>query len=212
MELYDLKLPSGFVYLSEIEPNIIQDIKYATNDNFIGRKVDGYEKPLAILKEEVALALRQVHNDLNSLGYALKIFDAYRPIRAVERFVEWANEPDDSVLKRKYYPSMQKKELFKKGYISKNSVHSMGYAVDLTIVNISTNKELNMGTIFDFFGELSHTDNSNISIEAKRNRQFFKKHMEKHGFENLWCEWWHYSLLMKGNQKNAQESFNFIIR
>lgn len=206
------KLPKGFVYLSDIAPDIEQDVRYATNNNFTGKRVEGYEHPVIILTKEAAIALRAVQKDLKNLGLTLKVFDGYRPRRAVDAFKKWANEPDIVELKQIYYPNLKKENLFEKGYIADMSFHSRGSAVDLTIINLKDTKELNMGTIFDYFDKLSHTDNPNIPEESKKNRRLLNTYMKKHGFENLWCEWWHYTLRNEPYTKIPDEHFDFIVK
>lgn len=188
-------LPEGFVYLEQACPDIKQDIKYASTDNFTGEMVAGYKAPKAILTLEAASALKAVQAELAQTGYELLIFDAYRPTRAVEAFWHWRHIPDNPVIKLKYHPNLTKQEIYDNGYIMRqNSSHSRGSTVDLTIVDSKTGQELDMGTTFDFFGKESHTDYPEISQQAKNNRALLKDLMTKHGFENLPQEWWHYTL------------------
>jgi D-alanyl-D-alanine dipeptidase len=202
-------LPKGFVYLSDIAPEILQDIRYATSNNFIGRPIDGYEKSIAILVEEAARNLKKVSVDLKKQGLALKVFDCYRPHRAVEHFISWGNDLTDMKMQQEYYPGYRsKKDIFNDGYISKRSQHSRGSAVDLTLVCLKDNLELDMGTPFDFFSDLSHTANSSISKNAAANRMILKDAMEKHGFENYHREWWHFGL----KDEPFNEQFDFVIR
>ena len=203
-------LPKGFVYVKNT--NIVCDIRYATTNNFAEQKIDGYKSNKCILTKEAANALVAVQKELDSLkpGYKLHIFDAYRPLDAVKHFVRWSKEASNKHIKQKYYPDFKKEQLFELGYIALSSSHSRGSTVDLTICEYVDGKynDIEMGTIFDFFGERSHTEYKNISIEAQKNRIFLKNLMEKHGFKNFEKEWWHYTL---GNEPFPDKSFNFYV-
>lgn len=189
-------LPEGFVYLDD--PRIIYSINYATEDNFMGRKVHGYEAQVCILTEITAKTLQEVQDELDAMekGYALKIFDAYRPMQAVRDFINWSEEPELPFMRAKYHPYLTKTELFELGYISDHSTHARGSTVDLTIVtrNGDMHKDFDMGTIFDFFGEEAHTESKDVSLEVQNNRKFLCDLMIKYGFENFYQEWWHYTL------------------
>ncbi len=148
--------PSGFVLLADYIPHIVQEIRYYSTYNFIGDRIDGYEAPVALLTIEAARALRSVSNELIVQGYRLKVFDAYRPACAVKHFVFWGIEDQDIRMKPYFYPDLEKQELFAKGYIAKQSSHSRGSAVDLTLLDMQTGKELDMGSPFDLFSEVSH--------------------------------------------------------
>ena len=148
--------PSGFVLLSDFVPAIIQEIRYYSTYNFIGDRIDGYEEPCALLTVEAARALKEVSNELNVQGYRLKVFDAYRPVKAVKHFVLWGIEDQDLRMKPFFYPDLEKQELFAKGYIASKSSHSRGSTVDLTLLDMTTGKEVDMGSPFDFFSEASH--------------------------------------------------------
>ena len=186
--------PSGFVVLADHVPHIIQEIRYHSTYNFIGERIDGYEEPCAILTREAARALKGVANELNVQGYRLKVFDAYRPVCAVKQFVLWGIEDQDVRMKPYFYPDLEKQELFKQGYIAKNSSHSRGSAVDLTLVDMKTGKELDMGGPFDLFSEVSHPDCTLITEEQFENRMILQKAMIRGGFVPLSCEWWHFCL------------------
>ena len=148
--------PSGFVLLSEQVPGIIQEIRYHSTYNFIGDRIDGYEEPVALLTKEAARALKTVANEAMVMGYRLKVYDAYRPACAVKHFVLWGIEDQDIRMKPYFYPELEKQELFAKGYIAKQSGHSRGSTIDLTLFDMKTGKEVDMGGPFDYFGELSH--------------------------------------------------------
>lgn len=186
--------PSGFVVLADFVPHIIQEIRYHSSYNFIGERIDGYEEPIALLTKEAARALKGVSNELMVQGYRLKVFDAYRPACAVKHFVLWGIEDQDVRMKPYFYPELEKQELFNKGYIAKQSSHSRGSAVDLTLLDMKTGKELDMGSPFDLFSEVSHPDCRSITPEQFENRMILRQAMIRGGFVPLSCEWWHFSL------------------
>ena len=186
--------PAGFVLLADYVPGIIQEIRYYSTYNFIGDRIDGYEEPCALLTKEAARALKKVSLELMVRGYRLKVFDAYRPVCAVRHFVLWGIEDQDIRMKQYFYPELEKQELFEKGYIAKQSSHSRGSTVDLTLLDMATGKEVDMGSPFDFFSEISHPDYRDITDEQYANRMMLQKVMTDHGFEPLSCEWWHFTL------------------
>ena len=186
--------PSGFVLLADFVPQIVQEIRYYSTYNFIGDRIDGYEEPCALLSIEAARALKAVSNELIVQGYRLKVFDAYRPVCAVKHFVLWGIEDQDIRMKPYFYPELEKQELFAKGYIAKQSSHSRGSAVDLTLLDMKTGKELDMGSPFDLFSELSHPDCREITQEQYENRMLLRRAMLRNGFQPIDCEWWHFSL------------------
>ena len=186
--------PSGFVLLSDYVPGIIQEIRYYSTYNFIGDRIDGYEEPCALITKEAARALKSVSNEMMVLGYRLKVFDAYRPVCAVKHFMLWGIEDQDIRMKPYFYPDQQKQELFEKGYIAKKSSHSRGSTVDLTLLDMATGKELDMGSPFDLFSEKSHPDYRGITEEQYRNRMTLSNAMLRNGFLPIDCEWWHFTL------------------
>ncbi|MBQ4000092.1 MAG: M15 family metallopeptidase [Oscillospiraceae bacterium] len=186
--------PSGFVVLADYIPAAVQEIRYHSSYNFIGDRIDGYEEPVAIITIEAARALKSVSNELIVQGYRLKVFDAYRPTMAVKHFVLWGIEDQDIRMKPYFYPDLEKQELFNKGYIAKRSSHSRGSAVDLTLLDMKTGKEVDMGGPFDFFSELSHPDYKGITDEQYENRMTLRRAMLRNGFEPIDCEWWHFVL------------------
>ena len=191
------KLPmdaSGFVVLAEFIPQIVQEIRYYSTFNFVGERIDGYEEPCALLTKEAARALKTVSNEMLVQGYRLKIYDAYRPVSAVSQFKLWAIEDQDVRMKSYFYPELEKQDLFKKGYIAAKSSHSRGSTVDLTLLDMTTGKELDMGSPFDLFSEKSHPDYRGITEEQFENRMLLQKAMVRGGFEPLDCEWWHFTL------------------
>ena len=191
----DLTLdPSGFVVLAELVPHIVQEIRYYSTYNFIGERIDGYEEPCALLTREAARALKAVCNEMLVQGYRLKVFDAYRPVTAVKHFVFWGIEDQDVRMKPYFYPDLEKQSLFAEGYIAKRSSHSRGSTVDLTLLDMKTGKELDMGSPFDLFSPVSHPDYRGITDEQYRNRMLLQRVMVRNGFLPLDCEWWHFTL------------------
>ena len=186
---------SGFVLLSEAVPDAILEIRYYSTYNFVGDRIDGYEAPCALLTREAAAALRAVSDDLAAQGYRLKIYDAYRPQMAVSHFVRWAEDIEDTRMKAYFYPGLDKSVLFDQGYIARRSGHSRGSTVDLTLFDMRTGKEVDMGGVFDHFGELSHPDYAGITEAQHANRMLLREAMLAHGFKPLSTEWWHFTLI-----------------
>ena len=185
---------SGFVLLADYIPHIVQEIRYYSTYNFIGDRIDGYEQPIALLTKEAARALKSVSNEMMVKGYRLKIYDAYRPDTAVKHFLLWGIEDTDIRMKPYFYPEVEKQALFSEGYIARRSSHSRGSTVDLTLLDMSTGRELDMGSPFDFFGKISHPDYLGITEEQYDNRMFLRNAMLRNGFEPIACEWWHFTL------------------
>ena len=191
------KLPSdcsGFVLLADFIPQIVQEIRYYSTYNFVGDRIDGYEEPCALLTKEAARALKSASNELIVQGYRLKIYDAYRPVSAVTQFTLWGIEDQDIRMKPYFYPDLEKQDLFKLGYIAKRSSHSRGSTVDLTLLDMTSGREIDMGSPFDLFSEKSHPDYRGITAEQYDNRMMIQKVMVRNGFEPLDCEWWHFTL------------------
>ena len=185
---------SGFVLLADYVPGIVQEIRYYSTYNFIGERIDGYEAPVALLTIEAARALKSVSSELIVQGYRLKVFDAYRPVAAVKQFILWGIEDTDVRMKPYFYPDLEKQELFARGYIAKQSSHSRGSAVDLTLLDMRTGKELDMGSPFDLFSPLSHPDCRSVTDEQHENRMLLQHAMVRNGFLPIDCEWWHFAL------------------
>lgn len=202
-------LPDGFVYVTDIIPTAQLEIRYCSEDNFVGTVIDGYEAPKAILAEEAARALKEAADILYEKGYYIKIFDAYRPQRAVNHFIRWAQDPNDTRMKEKYYPDVDKADLFRLSYLAKRSGHSRGSTVDLTLVDASTGEEIDMGSCFDFLGEISHHGSPLITPEQEKNRNILKDAMVKAGFKPHPKEWWHYGLK---NEPYPDSYFDFPVR
>ena len=184
---------SNFIDIKKINNSIIVDLKYHSGDNFIGRKIDGYENNTALLLKSVALRLCKVQEELKKSNKSLVVFDAYRPQKASEMFYNWSIDPSDQKNKLKYYPKIDKKELFKRGFIARNSSHSRGIAVDINILDNQSDSLLDMGGEFDLFDKISNTNYNLITHKQIENRMYLKGLMECFGFENLSTEWWHYS-------------------
>ncbi|MBQ4473424.1 MAG: M15 family metallopeptidase [Lachnospiraceae bacterium] len=200
--------PSGFVVLADFVPQIVQEIRYHSSYNFIGERIDGYEEPCAILTKEAARALKGVSNELFVQGYRLKVFDAYRPACAVKQFVLWGIEDQDIRMKPYFYPELEKQELFARGYIAKQSSHSRGSAIDLTLLDMKTGKEVDMGSPFDLFSEVSHPDYRGITQEQYENRMTLRNTMLRNGFLPIDCEWWHFCLK---NEPYPETYFEFPV-
>lgn len=192
--LYAKEPLKNFVFIKDKIPNIELDMRYFGEDNFIGKPIDGYLTYNAILTKKATKALKKVQKELNSFGMGLKIFDAYRPQKAVDHFVRWGLDLEDRVMKNKYYPTVDKKNLFKEGYIAKKSSHSRGSTVDLTIIDLSSKEELDMGSCFDFFSKQSWVRYSKITAQQRANRMLLNGVMLRYGFKSYAQEWWHFTL------------------
>ncbi len=185
---------SRFVVLADFVPGIIQEIRYHSTYNFVGDRIDGYEEPCALLTRDAARALKGVAAEMAARGLRLKVFDAYRPARAVKHFVLWGIEDLDLRMKPFFYPDLEKTDLFNLGYIAKQSAHSRGSTVDLTLLDMATGKELDMGGPFDLFDEVSHPSYRGITDEQFDNRMVLRNAMVRNGFAPIDCEWWHFTL------------------
>ena len=203
----------GFVLVRDYVPDVIEDIRYYTTNNFMGAKVDGYNANAAIVTKQTARKLKEAADEFRTMGYVIKIYDAYRPQRAVNHFVRWAQGPDEKN-KADYYPTIAKKNLFPR-YIARKSGHSKGSTIDMTICYIDSKKEVDMGSHFDYFGPPSHTaylgsyPGGNVNKQHNKNRMLLKRVMEKHGFTNYSNEWWHFTL---NNQPYPNTYFDFTVR
>ena len=216
-QFYSQEIPAGFVEIREVIPDIILDLRYLTDHNFLGVPVDGYKSEKCYITKAAADSLSRVQAELRNFNLSLKVYDAYRPQRAVDHFVRWAKNISDTISKKEFYPTVDKNNLFADGYIAEKSGHSRGSTVDLTIVPIpipsqpefdvenqcecfeSTEKRfidnsIDMGTGFDCFNELSHTENPALNPQQRANRLLLKSLMDKYGFKNLAEEWWHFTL------------------
>ena len=185
--------PAAFVDAAATVPGLIVDMRYAGSHNFVGRPIDGYETPRCLLTQAAAAALADVARDLAARGLHLKVFDCYRPTRAVANFVRWARDLSDVAGKAEFYPDVDKRTLFRDGYIAARSGHSRGSTADLTLAR-ADGRELDMGTPFDFFSPKSWTADPSISAEAHANRALLATAMRRRGFRPYAKEWWHFTL------------------
>lgn len=226
------QIPKEFVHIKEISPSIIEEIRYFSDHNFVGRPITGYKAPKCFLTRVAAIQLNLVQQELLKMNLTLKVYDCYRPVRAVQNFIQWARDLQDNQMKEEFYKYVDKQHLFRDGYISQRSGHSRGSTIDLTIVPIPVpNQEvyrrgdklrsctlarnerfrdnmIDMGTGFDCFNTLSHTNNTNIGVLQRRNRFLFRSVMDKHGFTNYIKEWWHFTLR---NEPFKDRYFDFEI-
>ena len=184
----------GFVSIGEAIPDVILEIRYYSTFNFIGERIDGYEQPVALLTKEAAARLKEAGEELAGRGYRMRIYDAYRPQKAVEHFMRWAKDPADTRMKAYFYPDLDKSVLIPQGYIAEHSGHSRGSTVDLTLFDMRTEKDADMGGPFDFFGEISHPDCRRVTPEQYQNRMLLRESMLRFGFKPLAEEWWHFTL------------------
>ena len=204
---------SNFVNITDVVPDVILEIRYYGTYNFVGSRIDGYEEPTALLTKQAAKALKAVSDDVMKQGYRLKIYDAYRPQKGVDHFVRWASNLNATEMKDYFYPDLDKKVLFEQEYIYERSGHTRGSTIDLTLFDMKTEKELDMGGTFDWFGPESHPDfcgnpetgeytgdNSkspkgrSITAQQFANRMILRNAMLRHGFKPLDTEWWHFTL------------------
>jgi zinc D-Ala-D-Ala dipeptidase len=208
--------PSEFVALDQVDPTILQDMRYATKYNFVGRRIHGYREPLCILTRDAARALRRAQKSLRPKGYSLKVYDCYRPTRAVAQFARWAENAADQKMKREFYPHVDKRRAFELGYIAHRSGHSRGSTVDLTLVRLPPDTQpawdgrrrscvaryrrrfadnsVNMGTGYDCIDPRAHTLDSRITGRAHRNRLLLRDTLDAAGFDDYANEWWHFTL------------------
>ena len=206
---HDSEVPDNFIYLTEVIPHIRFDLRYYSDDNFVGQPIPGYQSNVLICTLQAALALQKVQQDLSYSNFALKIFDAYRPQQAVDFFIRWASDPDDERMKDSYYPNVDKSELVPRGFIAEKSSHSRGSTFDLTIISREDSRELDMGTPFDLFDERSWPSNTWVETQQRANRQLLRTVMSKYGFLGLEEEWWHFTL---ANEPFPQTYFDFPVR
>lgn len=212
---------SDFVNITDVVPDVILEIRYFGTYNFVGARIDGYEQPTALLTRCAADSLRSVCKELMAQGYRLKIYDAYRPQSGVDHFVRWGKDLSDTLMKPYFYPDIDKSLLFKLEYIAEHSGHSRGSTVDLTLFDMRTEKEVDMGGTFDWFGHESHPDcggnpetgvyreNDTITAEQFANRMILRNAMLRHGFKPYDCEWWHFTLV---DEPYPDTYFKFPVR
>jgi zinc D-Ala-D-Ala dipeptidase len=225
--------PADFVALDKVDPTIMQDMRYATNYNFVGRRIDGYRDPVCILQRRAARALERAQSALRPQGLSLKVYDCYRPQRAVDQFARWAANPQDDKMKREFYPHVAKSRLFDSGYIARRSGHSRGSTVDLTLVRLPPEAQprwtrkryglvrcyaprakrypdnsVNMGTAYDCFDPRANTLDPRITGRPRRNRLLLKRTLEDAGYEAYANEWWHFTL---ANERHPATYFDFPV-
>lgn len=213
--------PNGFVSVTDLIPDAELEIRYYTTNNFVGRQIDGYEAPIALLSRPAADSLKAVADELRMMGYRLKIYDAYRPQRAVDMFMRWVEDKSDTLMKQQYYPKVSKSRMVGK-YIARRSAHTRGAAVDLTLVDADTGEELDMGGTFDWFGEESRPSycgdpergkykprKGGLTEEQFKHRMMLRAAMTAHGFRAITSEWWHFSLK---NEPFPRTYFNFPVK
>ena len=188
-------LEKGFVYLDEYIPTIKWDAKYAGCDNFTGRPVDGYFVNRVVIHEKAAEAVKKAQEMFLKDGYCILAYDAYRPVRAVEDFLKWMEEPEDNRRKAIHYPNIDKRDMLALGYVAGKSGHSRGSTIDLTLVDKETGEAVDMGGIFDLMDERSHTMSKQITPEQLKNRLYLRRVMMDNGFTDYDCEWWHFRLI-----------------
>ena len=210
LEGVQASIPSSFVLLADVCPDIIQEIRYYTTYNFVGERIPGYERPIAYLTRQAADSLKLVCDDLKEQGYRLKVFDAYRPQMAVDFFVRWGSDLEDQRMKEYFYPDCPKSELFHRGYIAHKSGHTRGSTLDLTLFDMKTEREVDMGGTYDFLGETSHYNYSQgLTPEQISHRRILREAMMRHGFKPIAVEWWHFTLR---NEPYPDHYFTFPIR
>jgi zinc D-Ala-D-Ala dipeptidase len=200
--------PAAFVDAASVVPGLIADMRYAGSHNFVGRPIDGYEAPHCLLTQAAADALAAVARDLAPRSLRIKVFDCYRPTQAVADFVRWARDLNDNTGKVEFYPAVDKRTLFRDGYIASQSGHSRGSTVDLTLAQ-TDGTQLDMGTPFDFFSPTSWTADTSIGAEAHANRMLLAAAMRRHGFRGYDKEWWHFTLR---NEPFPDTYFDFPVR
>jgi D-alanyl-D-alanine dipeptidase len=202
-------LPEGFVYIDDLIEDCVIDQKYWGTDNFAGCQIDGYDRPLVIMTTEAAVGCVKAADNLRKQGFLVKFFDAYRPQRAVNHFMRWGADRNDMRRKPIHYPFVDKAKVFELGYVAEKSAHTRGAAVDLTLVDMKTYLELDMGTIFDFMDPRSHADARGLSPVQEQNRRVLRGAMENSGFVQYPYEWWHYNI---AKEPYPDTYFDFPIR
>ena len=218
--------------MKSVNPSIVVEMRYASSYNFVGAVVDGYKKDKCLLTRKAAKALSKAQSELMLMGFGLKVYDCYRPQKAVQHFVRWAKDLDDTKYKSEFYPNIDKTDLFKLGYIAESSSHSRGSTVDVTLVPLKAvrttlfpdpgkygdcsqkfgvrfqDDSIDMGTAYDCFSEKSHTANESVGRPIQKVRQILKSVLEKKGFVNFDKEWWHFTLK---DEPYPDQSFDFDV-
>ncbi|WP_152287092.1 M15 family metallopeptidase [Flavicella marina] len=204
----EVNRPDGFKEIKKEIPSVILEIRYFGSHNFIGKPIDGYQKSTAILSDQAIVALKKAAADIASKGMVFKIFDGYRPQRAVNHFVRWAKDEKDTLMKSEFYPDVAKKDLFELDYIASKSGHTRGSTLDLTLVYRTTGKEVDMGSPYDFFGKISWPFDTSITKKQQENRMLLREVMLQNGFKPYQCEWWHFTL---NNEPYPDTYFDFPV-
>lgn len=205
--VFGQSIPEGFTVLNPIPDTLVIDLRYGSSKNFVGKVIDGYENPKAVISIAAANGIRKVLTLLQPYGLGLKIYDSYRPQRAVNHFIRWAGIPADTVNKKNYYPNIEKKDLFKAGYVAERSGHSRGSTLDLTLIDIASGQEVDMGSPWDFFGKRSWFIHDPLTAKQKSNRTFLRTVMQQSGFKPYDKEWWHFTL---ENEPFPDTYFDFV--
>ena len=203
------KMPSGFVVLSDIAPDIVVEMRYYGKYNFVGERIRGYEEPIALVTLETARALKKANADVAPMGYKLKVWDAYRPQTAVDHFIEWAKDLRNVKMKRYFYPDEEKENLFVHGFIAARSSHSRGSAVDVTLYDVQKGYDVDMGGTFDYFGPRSYSDYPRLTEQQKMHRDILRTVMHRYGFKGISTEWWHFILV---DEPYSNLYFNFPVK
>ena len=203
-----MSMEKKFVEIAEVAADVILEIRYYSTFNFIGDRIDGYSEPTALLTREAADALKAASDELKEKGYRLKIYDAYRPQRAVDHFVRWAKDVSDQRMKKVFYPDVPKEKLFDLGFIAERSGHSRGSTVDLTLFDMALGCDADMGGYFDFFGDISHYEHASLSKAQRANRALLRNAMVQAGFAPYENEWWHFTL---ANEPYPDRYFDFPV-
>ena len=185
---------TDFVLVTDVIPEAILEIRYYSTFNFVGSRIDGYEQPVALMTKESASALKKVSDKVAGMGYTIKIFDAYRPQKAVDHFIRWAADPADTLTRRYFYPDIPKSTIIPRGFVATKSGHSRGSTVDLTLFDKSKGCDVDMGGSFDWFGDESHFDYAGVTAEQRSMRNLLNKVMREAGFHGIPGEWWHFTL------------------
>ncbi|MDF2577133.1 MAG: hypothetical protein K0S74_617 [Chlamydiales bacterium] len=224
-------MPKEFTYLHEIEPSILSDLRYRSSDNFTGAPIVGYESSKIIVTRATAEALKAAQAKFKADGYSLIIYDAYRPQRAVNRFMQWSKDLNNQEMKAWFYPRVDKAKVFELGYVAEKSGHSRGSTVDVSLIRLDSQLKqieprtrtlndgfqffylddgtIDMGSSFDLFDKASHYENDLINQEYKDRRTYLKNVMESCGFKNYPEEWWHFTLR---DEPFPDTYFDFLVK
>lgn len=201
--------PATFVDARTLVPGLAVDMRYHGSENFVGRPIAGYEEPLCLLTRQAATALARVQEQLATFNLGLKVYDCYRPARAVADFAAWARDPNDQARREDFYPNVDKSRLFELGYIAERSGHSRGSTVDLTLIDLPTGNALDMGGRYDLFDTSSWPSEAGLEPQERANRALLAAVMRANGFRPYDKEWWHFTL---SNEPYRNTYFDFPVR